>query len=43
MKKIISFFIGLIVIISMTGCQKTPDSPIVIGKDYEEMMNQALL
>lgn len=27
----------------LAGCQKTPDNPIVIGKDHEQMMNQAQL
>ena len=26
----------------LAGCQKTPDEPIVVAKDYEQMMDQAL-
>ena len=43
MKKMMNLFVAFALIISLTGCQKTPESPIVVGKDYEEMINQALL
>ena len=43
MKKRMTFLVIVTLMISLTGCQKTPESPIVVGKDYEEMINQALL
>ena len=43
MKKISIVLATALLSMSFIGCQKTPDSPIVIGKDYDKMVNQALL
>lgn len=43
MNKIFKLVVVLMLITSIAGCQKTPESPIVVGKDYGEMMNQAML
>lgn len=41
-KKAISTCLVLVLATAMlAGCQRTPDEPIVIGKDYEQMMEQA--
>ena len=42
MKKTVSLIIAvLIILISVSGCQKTPDKPIVIGKDIDNMIDKA--
>ena len=42
MKKVIGLLAVFAVVISLAGCQKTPDTPVVIGKNYEQMMKLAL-
>ena len=42
MKKTIRFLAVLTALTLLAGCQETPDSPVVIGKDYEQMMQLAL-
>ncbi len=42
MKRILSLLAVLTVIAGLAGCQKTPDSPVVIGKNYEQMIELAL-
>ncbi len=42
MKKVLLFALILFLILSvLTGCKKTPDSPIVIGKDNNKMIENA--
>ena len=41
MKKIGIFVVWLIMLLGMTGCQKTPDSPVVVGKDNDKMIEMA--
>ncbi len=41
MKKRIAILLITIMAIGAAACQKTPESPIVIGKDYETMIEQA--
>ena len=41
MKRILVGLLGLLVCFGGVGCQKTPESPIVVGKDYETMLEQA--
>ena len=43
MKKRIAILLITIMAIGAAACQKTPESPIVIGKDYETMIEQAIL
>lgn len=43
MKKRIAILLITIIALGAAACQKTPESPIVIGKDYETMIEQALL
>ena len=41
-KKVMGICLALaLAVTALAGCQKTPDNPIVIGKDHEQMMNQA--
>ncbi len=41
-KKVMGICLALaLAVTTLAGCQKTPDNPIVIGKDHEQMMNQA--
>jgi hypothetical protein len=42
MKKVIGLLAVFAVVISLAGCQKTPDTPVVISKNYEQMMKLAL-
>lgn len=42
MKKIIAILLITIMAIGAAACQKTPESPIVVGKDYEAMIEQAM-
>ena len=42
MNKIMAFLAVFTVIISLAGCQRTPDTPVVIGKNYEQMIKLAL-
>ena len=42
MKKIIAILLITIMAFGAAACQKTPESPIVIGKDYETMIEQAM-
>lgn len=41
-EKIIAILLITIMAIGAAACQKTPESPIVIGKDYETMIEQAM-
>ena len=41
MKKIIAILLITVMAFGVAACQKTPESPIVIGKDYETMIEQA--
>lgn len=41
MKRIFVGLLGLLICFGGAGCQKTPESPIVVGKDYETMLEQA--
>jgi hypothetical protein len=42
MNKVFTAALTLLLILNvLTGCQKTPDSPIVVGKDYEDMLEKA--
>lgn len=42
MKKVFSATLVLLLILSvLSGCQKTPDSPIVVGKDNEKLIEKA--
>lgn len=42
MKKVITAALALLLILSMlSGCYKTPDSPIVVGKNSEQMLEAA--
>ena len=43
MKKRIAILLITIIALGAAACQKTPESPIVIGKDYETMIEQAIL
>lgn len=36
------FFVVVIVIVSLTGCQATPDKPVVIQKDLEQMIEKGM-
>ena len=42
MKKRIAILLITIMAIGAAACQKTPESPIVVGKDYEAMIEQAM-
>ena len=42
MKRVIALLLILMCVIGAAGCQKTPESPIVVGKDYEKMIEQAV-
>ena len=42
MKRYIAILLCMAVAIGAAACQKTPESPIVIGKDYETMIEQAM-
>lgn len=42
MKKIIAILLITVMAFGVAACQKTPESPIVIGKDYETMIEQAM-
>ena len=43
-KKVMGICLALaLAVTALAGCQKTPDNPIVIGKDHEQMMEQAQL
>ena len=41
MKKVIALLLILMCVIGAAGCQKTPESPIVIGKNRDKMIEQA--
>ena len=41
MKKVIAILFIAVMTFSTAACQKTPESPIVVGKDYETMIEQA--
>ena len=41
MKRIFVGLLGLLLCAGSAGCQPTPESPIVVGKDYETMIEQA--
>ena len=42
MKKVLTGMLALLLMISpLTGCHKTPESPIVIGKDNEKLIEKA--
>ena len=43
MKKRIAILLITIMAFGAAACQKTPESPIVVGKDYEAMIEQAIL
>ena len=43
MKRMLRGIAVLMGLISLIGCQKTPENPIVVGKDFAQMINQALL
>ena len=41
-KKVMGICLALaLAVTALAGCQKTPDNPIVIGKDHEQMMGEA--
>jgi len=42
MKRVIALLLILMTVIGTSGCQKTPESPIVVGKDHEQMIEQAV-
>ena len=42
MKRYIAILLITVMAIGAAACQKTPESPIVIGKDYETMIEQAM-
>ena len=42
MKKIIAILLITIMAIGAAACQKTPESPIVVGKDNTRMIEQAV-
>ena len=41
MKKIIAILLITIMAIGAAACQKTPESPIVVGKNQEAMLEKA--
>ena len=42
MKRTISIFLaGMVFLFMLGGCQKTPDEPIVIGKDLDQLLEKA--
>ena len=42
MKRVIALLLILMCVIGAAGCQKTPESPIVVGKNHEQMIEQAV-
>ena len=42
MKKIIAILLITVMAIGAAACQKTPESPIVVGKDNNRMIEQAV-
>ena len=42
MKKSISIILALLLLTTMAACQKTPDSPIVKGKNLENIVDKAI-
>lgn len=41
MRKITPFFLALIVLLALTACQKSPESPIVVGKNVDLLIDKA--
>ena len=41
MKKVIALLLILMTVIGAAGCQKTPESPVVVGKDNDKLIEQA--
>ena len=41
MKKVIALLLILLCVFSMAACQKTPESPVVVGKDNDKMIETA--
>ena len=42
MKRAILFITAMMMVVAIfTGCQKTPESPIVVGKNRDKMIEQA--
>ena len=42
MKKIFAILIAALLTISLFGCQASPDSNVVVGKDNDKMIQQAV-
>ena len=42
MKKVIAILLITVMAFGAAACQKTPESPIVVGKDNERMIEQAI-
>ena len=41
MKRMFTIVVTLFTVVMLTGCQETPADPVVIGKDYEGMIDKA--